>query len=163
MRKRTAPLLAIVAVAALALLASGASGLLAANEGDQSLAGSWQMVVKPDSPPPGAPEEFVNLATFMPDGGFITSTGSASDSLGHGTWGRIDNRHFAVTCLGLSYDEAGAPAYMWKLRATLAYTEGRSELAGQWIIDIYDATEHQWGTVATGTTRGVRINVEKLL
>ena len=106
MRNRIAPLLAIVTVALLALLASGGSRPLAADEGSQSLGGSWQMIVKPDSPTDTP--EFVNLATFMPDGGFITSTGSASDSLAHGSWVRIGGRRFGVTCLGMTYGAGGA-------------------------------------------------------
>ena len=161
MQKRIVLLLVALAVAVLALLASGQSKPLAASADGQSLEGSWVGVVMLDSPPPGVPERFLNLATFMPDGGFITSTGSISDSLGHGSWVRTGNRQFAVTCLGLSYGADGATEYTFKMRAKLAYTESGWELVGPFIVDTLDAT----GKVvfsATGTTRCFHIDVEKM-
>ena len=161
MQKRIVLLLVAMAVAVLALLASGRSRSLAADEGGQSLEGSWQVIVMPDSPPPGVPPQFLNLATFMPDGGFVTSTGSISDSLGHGTWVRTGNRQFAVTCVGLSYGAAGATEYYWKMRATLTYTESGWELTGPFVIDTYDDTGKVFFTMK-GKARAFHIDVEKM-
>ncbi len=161
MQKRIVLLLVATAVAVLALLASGQSKPLAAGEERQTLEGSWVGVVTLDSPPPGVPERFLNLATFMPDGGWVSSTGSISDSLGHGSWVRTGNRQFAVTCLGFSYGADGATEYTWKMRATFTYTESGYELIGPFIVDTLDAT----GKVvysATGTARCFHIDVEKM-
>jgi len=150
-----------LAVALLALLASGQSRSLAADEGGQSLEGSWAVIITPDSPPPGAPKQFLNLATFTPDGGFITSSGYISDSLGHGTWLRTGNRQFAVTCLGLSYGADGTTEYTWKIRATLVFTESGYELTGPFVVDSLDATGKVFFTAA-GTARAFHIHVEKM-
>jgi hypothetical protein len=161
MQKRILLLLVATAVAVLALLASGQSRPLAASEERQTLEGSWAVVITLDSPPPGVPERFLNLATFMPDGGFISTSGSISDSLAHGSWVRTGNRQFAVTCLGLSYGADGATEYTFKMRAKLAYTESGWELTGPFIVDTLDAT----GKVvfsATGTARAFHIDVEKM-
>jgi len=161
MRKRIVLLLAAMTVAVLALLASGQAKALAAEEGGQTLAGSWAVIVKPDVPPVPGFTEFLNLATFMPDGGFISSTGYITDSLGHGNWVRTGNRQFAVTCVGLSYGADGVTEATWKLRATLAYTASGYELTGSWIIDVFDMAGKVVFTIK-GTARAFHIDVEKM-
>jgi hypothetical protein len=163
MQKRIVTLLVAITVALLVLLASGRFRSLTANEGGQSLEGSWGVMIMPDQPPSGFPPEGVlNLATFMPDGGFISSDGYIADSLYHGTWVRTGNRKFGVTCLGLSYGASGNTEATFKMRATLAYTGSRSEVTGRWAIDIFDGTGNKWITVSTGKAQMFPINVEKM-
>jgi len=161
MRKRIVLLLVAVAVAVLALLVSGQAKPLAAEEGGQTVAGSWAVIVKPDVPPAPGITEFLNLGTFTPDGGFTTSTGYISDSLGHGNWVRIGNRRFALTCVGLSYGADGVTETTWKLRATLAYAESGYELTGSWIIDVFDMAGKVVFTIK-GTARAFHIDVERM-
>jgi len=118
MRKRIVLLLAAVAVAVLALLASGQSKPLTANaEGEwPAPQGSWAMIVKPDIPPAPGVTEILNLATFMPDGGWVSSDGYITDSLAHGNWVRIGNRQFAVTAVGLSFGPSGHTEATFKVR-----------------------------------------------
>jgi hypothetical protein len=164
MQKRIMLLVVTITVVLLALLAGGQFRSLTANEGGQSLEGSWKGIVRPDQPPPGAPPnfEFVGLATFTPDGGFISSDGYITDSLAHGTWVRTGNRQFAVTCIGLGYGPSGHTEATFKMRGTLAYTKNRSELTGRWAMDVGDVNGNNWVTVSTGTMRLFLIDVEKL-
>ncbi len=162
MTKRIVPLLVTLAAALLALLAGGGGGTLTAQQGGQSLEGSWRVVVKPDMPPAPGVAEFLNLGTFMPDGGVIASDGYITDSACHGTWVRTGNRQFAVTCLGLGYGPSGHTEYTFKLRTKLAYTDRASELAGPFAIDMGDANGNNWVTVVTGTAQLFPINVEQL-
>jgi len=161
MRKRIVLLLVAVAVAVLALLVSGQAKPLAAEEGGQTVAGSWAVIVKPDVPPVPGMTEFLNLATFMPDGGFITSTGYITDSLGHGNWVRTGNRQFAATAVGLSFGPSGHTEATWKLRATMAYTESGFELTGPCTMEILDMSGKVVFTIK-GTFRAFHIDVEKM-
>ncbi len=163
MQKRIVTLLVTITVALLALLASGRYRSLAAQQGGQSLEGSWKAIVKPDLPlPPGTPSEFVNLATFTSDGGFISSSGSMADSLAHGAWVRTGNRQFAVTCLGVMYGADGTTEFTFKMRGTLAYVDSRAQLTARWAIDMGDAMGNNWVTVSTGTAQLFPINVEQM-
>ena len=156
---RRAPVVLVLAAVALAGLAAlaGPGAETAARDGtpaaDQALVGAWAITAQLEG---GGPVAFVSVATIMP-GGVLVNT-APDTPLGHGAWGRIGDRDYAITIVHPDFDGEGGLEGMVTVRATVALGPGGDTFSGPFVAEVADLA----GNVLVafgGTAAGRRIAV----
>jgi hypothetical protein len=150
------------ALGAAALAARPAGDALAG--GQEQLIGSWLVAAGPTAPPR-------ILVSFTRDGVALRTAPvrqAAPPALGvptmivgttHGGWSRIGRRTFALTFVGLAFDEAGAFLATQRVRVAAEVSPDGDSFSGPFQTDFLAADGRVLATV-TGTVLATRIAVE---
>ena len=154
---------AIAAVLSLIICASGSMVRAEplANKGD-SLVGSWFLDVTPDGP---VPAPFKMLMTFTSDG---TLTETQNDALappffltpGHGVWGKVGKRRYALKMVQLAFDSAGGYTGKLTLNATITEGEQDDKISMVMQVKVQDADGNLIFSTG-GVAQGTRIRLDE--
>ena len=156
------------ALAGAAALATGSGGDARAD--DEQLTGSWLVAATPAGAP-AAPARV--LVSFTGDGVALRTApvrqaapaalGVAQMVIGttHGAWARAGDRAYALTFVGLAFDEAGKFLATQRIRVTVELDRTRDAFSGPFRTDFIAADGHVLAS-STGTVHGARIGVEPL-
>lgn len=150
----------------------GLSFTTQANQGGQSLEGSWSVTITATNPPL---PNFVSLMTFMPNGGMLESRrlyvpghltpfGSLLETPGHGEWVRKAESEFESSFVFLLQGAPDNPSLAGQdigtdnIRLHFRLEPSNEELKGTFTSGIIDKDGNVLFT-ATGTISGKRIRV----
>ena len=159
----------MAALAGTAVLAAGTGGVAAAHR-NEHLVGSWLVAATPAGAPAAPPRV---LVSFTGDGVALRTApvrqaapaalGVAQMVIGttHGVWARAGDRAYALTFVGLAFDEAGKFLATQRIRVTVELDRTRDVFGGPFLTDFIAADGHVLAS-STGTVHGARIGVEPL-
>jgi len=112
----------------------------------RTLTGNWMVTVTP-TPPPQAPV-FLTLVTYFADGNLLQEgTNPNIRSTGRGNWERTGHQQFTQSFIFFRFD--AARNYLGTVRptSTITLSEDGSELQGDTVAQIYDASGNLLRTV----------------
>ena len=126
--------------------------------------GAWivQVVLDPNSVPPGTPVNFMALYTFSADGGYVQSnTGpGAGGPPAYGNWVRTGHDHVSATGLRFGFDADHHFTGINKIRESFTFNERCDELTGTVRVDIFLPDGTLLPIHPAGTYHGTRIEIE---
>jgi hypothetical protein len=127
--------------------------------------GAWivQIVLDPNTVPPGTPLNFMGLYTFSEGGGYVQSTtgpGGGGPPV-YGNWVRTRENRVAATGLRFGFDAAHHFTGINKIRESLTFNE-QGELTGSFQIDIFLPDGTLLPIHPAGTYQGTRVAIEPL-